>query len=108
MKENIVRTTILFMGLMVLAVGSVQAMDISGAITTTRTITDQSRLVGNVNCTVVGAPCIKFGASNIKLRLNGFTISGQANPTFGCGGGSAVRVMRMELSAKPPLATALR
>ncbi len=90
MKENIVRTVILFMGLMVLAVGSVQAMDIMGTITTTRTITNQSQLVGNVNCTVGGAPCIKFGASNIKLRLNGFTINGQADPNFGCGGGGPV------------------
>jgi hypothetical protein len=62
------------------------AEDISGVITTTRTIRDNSRLVGNVTCIVAGAPCISFGASRIDLRLNGFTITGQADPATGCSG----------------------
>ena len=35
---------------------------------------------------MTGAPCITFGASHIDLRLNGFTITGQADPTTACNG----------------------
>src|SRR5215217_2074596 len=71
---------------LVLSAATAFADDISGLITTTRTIRDNSRLVGDVTCTVTGAPCIIFGASHIDLRLNGFTITGQADPTTGCNG----------------------
>jgi parallel beta-helix repeat protein len=59
-----------------------RAADISGTIGSTLTIFDDSRLVGDVTCTaaVATAPCIVFGASNIKLRLNGHTITGPVNP----------------------------
>jgi parallel beta-helix repeat protein len=53
----------------------VQAAEISGTISTTLTIYDDSELVGDVKCMVAGNPCIDFGASGIKLRLNGFTIT---------------------------------
>ena len=62
-----------------------RAADISGLVSTTRVITDNSRLVGDVTCTVTGGPCIMFGESHIELRLNGFTMTGQAGPD-GCGG----------------------
>jgi hypothetical protein len=52
-----------------------EAIQISGTISSTLTITDDSELVGDVTCTVAGAPCIVIGASGIKLRLNGFTIT---------------------------------
>jgi len=65
-----------------------QATDISGTISSTRVITDNSQLVGNVTCTVVGAPCIVFGASNIALKLNGFTMTGRATPPANCVSGS--------------------
>ena len=61
-----------------------QATDISGTIATTLTIFDDSELVGPVTCTVAGGPCIAFGASGIKLRLNGFTITGPDVPPAGC------------------------
>ena len=51
------------------------AIQISGTISSTLTITDDSELMGDVTCTVAGAPCIVIGASGIKLRLNGFTIT---------------------------------
>lgn len=54
------------------------ASDISGTISTTVTITDDSELIGDVTCTVSGAPCIAFGASGITLHLNGFTVSGSS------------------------------
>src|SRR4029077_20456534 len=66
--------------------GTALAEDISGFITTTRTIRDNSRLVGDVTCTVTGAPCIAFGASHIDLQLNGFTMTGQADATTACNG----------------------
>jgi parallel beta-helix repeat protein len=53
----------------------VQATEISGTISTTLTIYNDSELVGDVKCMVAGSPCIDFGASGIKLRLNGFTIT---------------------------------
>jgi hypothetical protein len=61
-----------------------QATDISGTISTTVTIFEDSELTGDVTCTVVGAPCIAFGTSNITLRLNGFTMTGRASPPNNC------------------------
>lgn len=76
--------------LTVLGVGPAQAADISGTITSTLTIFENSRLVGDVTCTVVGAPCIRFGASGIELRLHGFTMTGLANSDLGCSGDRVV------------------
>jgi hypothetical protein len=66
--------------------GTASATNISGTISSTLTITDNSQLVGNVTCTVTGAPCISFGASGISLKLNGFSMTGQGDPINGCGG----------------------
>lgn len=62
---------------------------ISGTITTTLTIFADSELVGDVMCavplTISGAnPCISFGVDHIKLRLNGYTITGPVTPPTGC------------------------
>ena len=65
---------------------AVSAEDISGIISTTRTITQDSRLVGDVTCRVTGAACIAFGAPHLTLRLNGFTMTGQADPVNACSG----------------------
>ena len=56
--------------------------ELSGTISSTLTIFDDTRLVGDVTCTaaVAIAPCIVFGASHTKLRLNGHTITGPVNP----------------------------
>ena len=77
----------ILMGLVVwtsglLSGGVARAADISGNISTTLTITTDSRLVGDVTCTVavLKAPCIVIGASHIKLNLNGFTITGPVDP----------------------------
>lgn len=66
--------------------GASAAADIRGTISTTLVLTEDSQLVGDVTCTVVGAPCIAFGASGISLKLNGFTITGLADPVTGCAG----------------------
>jgi hypothetical protein len=65
-----------------------QATDISGIISTTFTIFQDSELVDDVTCMVAGAPCIAFGAPGIKLRLNGFTITDGANPSSTCASSS--------------------
>ncbi len=57
-----------------------KAEDISGIIAATKVIFEDSRLVGDVTCTMTDGPCIDFGASHIKLRLNGFTMTGPADP----------------------------
>lgn len=61
-----------------------QAADISGTIANTMMIFEDSRLVGDVTCTVVGAPCIAFGAPGLTLKLNGFTMTGRANLQTPC------------------------
>ena len=62
------------------------AKEIEGTITTTLTITENSVLVGDVTCAVASAPCIAFGAPNITLDLDGYAITGQADPETGCSG----------------------
>lgn len=62
------------------------AEDISGVIVRTLVLSENTRLVGDVTCTVTGGPCIAFGSPNISLLLNGFTITGPADPATGCGG----------------------
>ncbi len=67
----------------VFGVGTAQAEDVSGTITRTRFITENSRLVGHVTCETTTEPCIDLAASDITLRLNGFTITGPADPESG-------------------------
>lgn len=72
---------------LVVSASSAHAADIGGTISGTLTITEDSQLVDDVTCTVTGAPCIAIGAPNLKLELNGFTITGQADPQTACQGG---------------------
>jgi len=64
----------------------VQATQISGTYSTTLTIYDDSELVGDVKCMVSGNPCIQFGASDITLRLNGYSITEEIT---GCTSGTS-------------------
>lgn len=68
------------------ATGIANAEDIKGVIVRTLVLSENTRLVGDVTCTVAGAPCITFGTARISLNLNGFTISGQADAALGCKG----------------------
>jgi len=68
------------------SIGAASAEDVSGLISSTRTIREDSRLVGDVTCTVTGAPCIAFGSGHITLQLRGFTITGQADAVNACSG----------------------
>src|SRR5512146_1011805 len=73
---------------LLLGVGTAHAEDLSGTVVRTLVLSENSRLVGDVTCQVTGAPCIAFGAPNIVLNLNGFSITGPNDPTLGCKGTS--------------------
>ena len=78
------------LGAICVCVGSMHATDIGGTISTTLTITTDSQLVDDVTCTVTGAPCISIVAptgDHVTLELNGFTMTGQADPQTACNGG---------------------
>jgi hypothetical protein len=63
------------------------ADEVSGLITRTYTIVENTDLTGDVVCNVAsGTPCFAFGAPGVELRLNGFTITGPASATTACGG----------------------
>ena len=66
--------------LLLVCAGMAKAEDISGVIASTKTIYEDSQLVGDVTCTMTDGPCIDFGASHVTLRLNGFTMTGPADP----------------------------
>jgi len=72
-----------------ISTGPVQAAQISGTITATMAISEDSQLVGDVTCAVTGVPCLDITVSNVTLDLNGFSITGQADPQTGCEGSSA-------------------
>jgi len=76
--------------ILVLAAGTAFAADVRGTISSTLTINETSQLVGNVTCTVTGAACIAFGTPGIALKLNGFTLTGQADAVTGCAGAQVV------------------
>jgi hypothetical protein len=74
------------LGALVVHTTSVYGADIGGTISSTLVITEDSQLVDDVTCTVTGAACITFGASGVTLDLNGFTMTGLADPAKACVG----------------------
>jgi len=78
----------LFLGALAVSASSSQAKEIGGTISSTLTITEDSQLVDDVTCRVTGAACIAFGAAGVTLDLNGFTMTGQADPATACFGGA--------------------
>src|SRR5438270_10914281 len=88
-SHRVTLAVLAFSALLLCAGRTPAAAEISGTISTTLTIFEDSELVGNVTCTVQltmpGAnPCISFGADHVKLRLNGHTITGPVTPPTGC------------------------
>ena len=73
---------------LVLGFGSVLLAgdSVSGLITRTYVIVEDTDLTGDVTCDVTGAPCFSFGAAGVELRLNGFSITGKADAITACGG----------------------
>ena len=63
-----------------------QGADIGGTITSQLTITEDSQLVADVTCSPGGVACIVVGAPSVTLKLNGFTMTGEADPETACGG----------------------
>jgi hypothetical protein len=94
------RTLLLFASFLVGASWS-QAKDVSGVISSTLTITDNSRLVGDVTCTVTGAPCIVMNAPGIVLDLNGYTMTGLGDPQNGCNGSNVANEIGVFVNAQP-------
>jgi hypothetical protein len=85
---------------LLMCAGGAHAADIGGTISTTLTITADSQLVDDVTCTVTGAACIAIGAPNIKLELNGFTMTGQADPQTGCSGTAIANEVGINVNAQ--------
>jgi hypothetical protein len=77
----------LLLALLVVCAGTAQAAKISGTISNTMAITEDSQLVGDVTCTITGAACLSITTSRVTLDLNGYTITGQADPLTACNGG---------------------
>jgi hypothetical protein len=84
-RRKILRAELFSAGLFICAAGA-QAADISGTISATLTISENSKLVGDVTCAVTGAPCITFGTSGLTLDLNGYSMTGPGDPLAGCSG----------------------
>jgi hypothetical protein len=68
------------------SVASLAEDRVSGLITRTYVIVEDTELSGDVTCDVTGAACFSFGAPGVALRLNGYTITGKADPVTGCAG----------------------
>ena len=68
------------------SVASLAEDRVSGLITRTYVIVEDTELTGDVTCDVTGAACFSFGAPGVELRLNGYSITGKADPVTGCGG----------------------
>ena len=62
------------------------ADSVSGLITRTYVIVEDTDLTGDVTCDVTAAPCFSFGAPGVELRLNGFSITGKADAVTACAG----------------------
>jgi hypothetical protein len=79
MKRTIA-VSLLVSSMMCITTAVAHAEDIGGVIVVTKVIFENSQLVDHVICAETARPCIDFGASHITLRLNGFTITGPAQP----------------------------
>jgi hypothetical protein len=95
MKKEAVSSLTSIALLLLTGTGIAQAADISGTITSTLTVYDSSKLVGDVTCKVTNGPCVviqnsfAFADVSATFDLNGFTITGQADPQLACSAGGA-------------------
>lgn len=89
MQMKWARWILISLGALFVCSSNARATDIGGTISTTLTITEDSRLVDDVTCTVADAPCISIGVSSITLDLNGFSMTGRADSETACGGGNS-------------------
>jgi hypothetical protein len=69
-----------------------EALDrVSGVLTRTYVIVEDTELSGDVTCDVAGEPCFSFGAHEVQLKLNGFSVTGKSDAATGCAGGTSAR-----------------
>ena len=73
-------------GVCLVSTVNIHAAKISGTISSTLVIAEDSQLTGDVTCTVTGAACLAINASQVTLDLNGHTITGNADPLTACNG----------------------
>jgi len=80
--ERVYVSLVCFAAMLSVSLAPAYATDLSGTYTTSQVITEDSRLTGDVECaaTLTTSSCIVFGASHIRLDLNGFTITGPVDP----------------------------
>ena len=78
--KRMIAVSLLASSMMCITTAVAHAEDIGGLILVTRVIFEDSQLVDHVICAETARPCIDFGAPHITLRLNGFTITGPAQP----------------------------
>jgi hypothetical protein len=81
------RTTVLGMLLAGVAATPALADRVSGTLTRTFVIVEDTDVIGDITCDVPnGTACFSFGAPDVELRLNGFSLTGRADAATGCGG----------------------
>jgi len=85
-RPRLVTLFVSLCSLLILFAGNIHAMDITGTISSTLTLNENSKLVGDVTCTVVGAACITFAVSGLTLDLNGYNMVGLGDAATGCSG----------------------
>ena len=88
LTSNWLRSVLVLSVALLPCAGGASARDISGTITSTLTLTEDSILTGDVTCATTGATCIVLGAPGITLDLNGFALTGLADPEKACSGQS--------------------
>ena len=75
---------------LVVAANAFAADKVSGTLTSTYMLVEDTDLAGDVICEVANnTACFTFAAPNIELRLNGFSIRGRGDAVTGCAGGVA-------------------
>jgi hypothetical protein len=87
-------------GVPLLTFGSAVAREISGTLTTTLTLVEDSILTSDVTCATTGATCIILGAPGITLDLNGFAMTGLADGQTGCSGQSSPGEIGIDVNAQ--------
>jgi hypothetical protein len=86
-RLTLIRAAVTAVAVTLLIPSSAWADQVSGLISRTYVLVEDTDLIGDVTCDVVNSACFSFGAPGIQLRLNGFTITGRADPITGCAGG---------------------
>jgi hypothetical protein len=85
---NAVRIALALLAPVVLPAQAAATERVSGTITRTFMITEDTELAGDVTCDVGSNPCFAFAAPGVELKLNGFSVTGKADALTGCGGAS--------------------